>query len=250
MEDLAVLEDTIDILNEKHPDSVLYVRGDANSSPVPRTNNKRDQLFQHFLLNNNLRSLPTNHPTYHHFLNDGRSDSSIDVILSSNLTSEGFPNKSEESLLKIIFGKTNPCIDSSHDALVSRLSFPPIPIHAHPADNLITAPRVPNTKHKITWSDEGILAYQELLSHTLPSLQLEAPEELFPGNASILFHMTNHILTTATQYTNKSVDLTAPPKKKTLQIPLEVQEALGRNISKTLFINKDTHRCSMEKYSV
>lgn len=38
MEDLAVLEDTIDTLSEKYPDSVTYIRGDANCSPIPRGN--------------------------------------------------------------------------------------------------------------------------------------------------------------------------------------------------------------------
>ena len=32
--DLAMLEDTIDMVTEKFPNSVVYIRGDANASPV------------------------------------------------------------------------------------------------------------------------------------------------------------------------------------------------------------------------
>ena len=107
LEDLALLEETAEAAFEKYPDSVLYIRGDANASPKPRDKNKRDMLLQHFLANNNLQHLPTNHYTYHHFTNDGQSDSSIDVILASAVTSEEFPNQSHETLLKVICGKTN-----------------------------------------------------------------------------------------------------------------------------------------------
>ena len=42
MEQLALLEDTIDHINEKYPDSVHYIRGDANASPSPRKDNRQD----------------------------------------------------------------------------------------------------------------------------------------------------------------------------------------------------------------
>ena len=49
MEQLALLEDTIDQINEKYPNSVHYIRGDANASHLPRNDNKRDKLFNFFL---------------------------------------------------------------------------------------------------------------------------------------------------------------------------------------------------------
>ena len=106
MEDLSLLENTIEEMFEKYPDSVLYIRGDANSSPIPRKSNKRDLLFRHFLETNKLNSISTDHTTYHHFTNDGMSDPSIDVLLCSNTTSEGFPNESQERLLSILCEKT------------------------------------------------------------------------------------------------------------------------------------------------
>ena len=102
MEQLALLEDTIDHINEKYPDSVHYIRGDANASPSPRKDNSRDKLFNFFLTSNKLKYLPTNHHTYHHFMNSGYSDSSIDVLLESETNSEGFPNNNNEVLIKIL----------------------------------------------------------------------------------------------------------------------------------------------------
>ena len=224
MKDLSELEDTMDILSEKHPDSVLYIRGDANSSPVPRPGNKRDVLFKFFLESNNLKYLPTNHNTYHHFVNDGISDSSIDVLLSSRLTSEGFPNIIEEHLDKIVCGKLNPLVDSSHDILLSSLIFPAKTGREQPENDLLTAPRIPNTKHKIMWSQEGILAYQNLLATALPALQSEELADNTAESARILFHMTNHILTSAAKGTNKFVDLSAPTKKRKHVLPPIIKE--------------------------
>ena len=205
LEDLALLEETAEAAFEKYPDSVLYIRGDANVSPIPRDKNERDMLLQHFLANNNLQHLPTNHYTYHHFTNDGQSDSSIDVILASAVTSEGFPNQSHETLLKVICGKKNSYIQSSHDAI---LSYPLLPCSSSPALDNINAPRIQSTKHKIEWSVEGIQAYQELLLHVLPGLQYDDYEDLQAGSASLLFQVTNHILTSAAKQTNKVIDLT------------------------------------------
>ena len=52
MKDLAQLQDTIDYANEKYPDSSLFIRGDANASPIPRSNNQRDELFKYFIYEN------------------------------------------------------------------------------------------------------------------------------------------------------------------------------------------------------
>ena len=124
--ELAVLEDTIDIVSEQYPDSIVYIHGDANSSPTIRQNNKRDELFAFFLENNNLKNVPINHHTYHHFQNEGQSDSNIDVLLSATMSSDGSPNQQEEYLLDVLCGKTCPMINSSHDLIVSRLVLDPI----------------------------------------------------------------------------------------------------------------------------
>ena len=225
VQDLALLEDTIEDAYEKYPHSVLHIRGDANAAPVPRNNNQRDLLFKHFLSNNNLVSIPTNHTTYHHFTNDGSSDSSIDVILRSNITSEGFPNLSKEILKKIICNKTDSTVDSSHDVLISSLSLPAVTSSTPTSLSNVTAPRVSSTKHKVLWSEEGVLAYQELLQHTLPSLQQQDCDDLQPGAASLLFQITNHILTTAAKQTNNVVELSKPCKSRPVPTPPDVLAA-------------------------
>ena len=42
MKDLTLVQETIEIVDEKYPDTLVYVRGDANASAIPRKNNKRD----------------------------------------------------------------------------------------------------------------------------------------------------------------------------------------------------------------
>ena len=225
MEDLSTLEDTIDMINEKYPDSIVYIRGDANSAVLSRQNNKRDFLFKHFVNNNNLDHVELDHKTYHHFTNDGLSDSCIDVLLFSKLTSEGFPNLSHENLIKVICGKTSTHVHSSHDVILSSVSFPQI-LFSSPSSGNISAPRISSTKHKIIWSEEGIHAYQELLSLTLPALQSENDDDLLCGSASFIFQATNHILTSAAKSTNKFRELSASSKPKKHLIPPEVKEAM------------------------
>ena len=227
VQELALLEETIENAIETYPDCTIYIRGDANASVVPRNKNKRDLLFQHFIANNSLVPLPIDHHTYHHFINDGLSDSSIDVVLGSMHTSEGFPNPIQESFLKIICGKTNPTVDSSHDAIFTSLSLPPIPSSLTDSSENVKAPRVLSTKHKVLWSDEGKEEYKQLLSHTLPALQELDYDDLLPGAASLLFHTTNHILTTAACQTNKVLDLSKPPENNnTPRLPATVSAAM------------------------
>ena len=120
MKDLANLQATIDIVVDKYPDSFLFVRGDANACILARNHNRRDELFKYFADENNFYSLPIIHKSYHHFMNEGRSDSNIDVIMGCKVSSEGLSHLSSESLTKVICGKTNPLVDSSHDVLVSQ----------------------------------------------------------------------------------------------------------------------------------
>ena len=223
-EELALLEATVDDIFEKYPACSLYIRGDANASLHPRPGSKRDELFSFFVSHNLLNSVPINHPTYHHFMNSGFSDSCIDVLLSSSVTSSGFPNTSTETLLSILCSKTCDLIDSSHDLLISSLDLPPVAKVMETVDTLV-APRVSNTKHRVVWSDEGIVKYKELLHHVLPSLQADYSGNLLPGSASVLLQATNHIFTAAAKYTNKHVDLAAPAKAKKPYTPPEIKAA-------------------------
>ena len=150
-------------------------------------------------------------------MNNGLSDSNIDVLFH--------PENNSEILVKVLCSKSHPLIDSSHDALISTISLPPKPV-AEISDGNIEAPKVEHTKHKIMWSEEGIRAYQSLLSLTLPDLEVEYSDVREPEVASVLFQVTNHILTEAAKATNKFINLGKSPHPRKLSIPPEIRHAL------------------------
>ena len=88
----------------------------------------------------------------------------------------------------------------------------------------MNAPKINHSIHKVVWSDEGILAYQSILSTILPQLESENATEA--GSASVLFQLTNSILTSAAKMTNKSVELGKPPKERKASIPFETKAAI------------------------
>ena len=81
IEHLTILEEVLEDIADKYGDIPVFIRGDANASVPVRPGNKRDNLFLFFCERLNLKSTETNHTTYHHFVGNGNSDSSIDVIL-------------------------------------------------------------------------------------------------------------------------------------------------------------------------
>ena len=108
-------------------------------------------------------------------MNHGLSESNIDVLIH--------PENSEETLEKVLCSKTNPLVDSSHDALVSSCSLPCQAVSEVPC-NTIKAPKVEHSKHKVVWSEEGIKAYQKLLAMTLPTLESDYADIDLPETAS------------------------------------------------------------------
>ena len=85
-----------------------------------------------------------------------------------------------------------------------------------------------STKHKVEWSEEGIVAYQELLKHTIPSLQLDDNDDLQAGSASLLLQVTNHVLTSAAKHTNKIVDQSKASKQRPVKTPPDVAAAMQK----------------------
>ena len=237
MKELSNLQNFIDEVGEAYPDSIIFVRGDANASVIARDNNKRDILFNCLIEDNNFRSVPTNHNTYHHFNNNGMSDSSIDVILFSKVTAEGVPGNITETIKNILCSKTNHLIDSSHDALLSTMVLPFCPTSVITSNNTIEAPRVSHSKFKILWTDEGILNYSNLLSGALPLLQSDYSGTTNTEVASVLFRVTNHILLEASKATNKSVELGKAPKEKKPFVPPEIKSALKEKEKALKFLN-------------
>ena len=82
IEEMAKLTITLDELEEKHPNAPVYVRGDFN---VSQKNPSRTTLLNYFSNNHSLQEMALQHPTYHHFVGNGASDSFLDRFSSRSL---------------------------------------------------------------------------------------------------------------------------------------------------------------------
>ena len=229
MRELSNLQDVIDNVIEKHPDSEIFLRGDANASIPTRAGNKRDAVFEYFLDDNKLLPVSIGHKSYHHFVNNGLSDSNIDIIAHTGVTNS-------ESLLKVLCSKVNAFVDSSHDILITSVTLPNSSKADQSPDN-VKAPVIEHTKHKVKWSDEGILAYQELLSSCLPTLQSDYCDVSDTEVASVLFRVSTHMLTEAAKNTNDFVELGNAPKAKKPHIPKEVKVAARAKVKALKALN-------------
>ena len=219
--ELAKLRSTLDELLLKYRNPVIFLRGDANSS---EKNVLRRTLLSSFIKDYNLTRASINHMTYHHFLGDGKSDSDLDVLLFSSL-----PDVLEN--LDHIHCKLNePNVDSCHDILVSSAS---IPTQQKPVDNSenVVAPRIKNSRHKIVWSRDGILNYQQIITQLLPDIRAR-----WQGGSSsalsVLLQTTNFLLTTVASESNKTISLSAPTSpSRSVRVPKEIRKS-GNAVAK------------------
>ena len=214
--ELAQLKVVLEDLLLRHPNSLLYIRGDANSS---KTNPRRNHLFKSFCKEFNLTRVPLHHNTYHHFTGSGKSDSELDVLLYAG------PVTCQESLLQLHCQLDNPLMDSHHDLLVSSCSIP----HQHgkqldKSDNL-TAPRVENTRHRVIWSEEGKVEYSQMLSELLPEMRNRWKCSSSKAFTSVLLQSTNFLMAQAATATNKVVSLSSSVTPKPARIPKHVRKS-------------------------
>ena len=204
VEETAQLISCIDQLRSAHPEALFYLRGDFNA----RDNNiKRLSLLNHLCDELDLGSVAIPHPTYHHFMGDGASDSNLDKIFFSNCA------ESHEELFTIVCKLVNPLISSHHDLILTNLSLPFVRSVQDDTEN-VTAPRILNNRIKINWSDSGIEDYAALVSPQLERLQnlwLGSPTRT---SVSLLLESTNHILKSTASQTNKTIDLSKPFKPR------------------------------------
>ena len=199
LEEILLLENTLDELRDLYQDCLIYIKGDGNVNP---NNKDRSEIFQNFLSNNHLKLVNITHKTYHHFLGGGAFDSNIDIIAQTSET------VCSEAVTRIFCRNEYPEIDSHHDLLVSKVSFPKSEKLSTMCNDLLTAPKVPNTRRKIIWSDEGIECYRDEVMHKLSEIRQRWLDPLSPTSLAILLHNTNDILNRAAIITNKSIDLT------------------------------------------
>ena len=198
-------------LGGKFPEASIYIRGDLNSNPK---NKKRRIIFKKLCDDLDLAETPVEHPTYHHFLGDGRSDSQLDVLLHSK--------KSTETLLKVFCKLENPLVTSHHDALLSSFQLPPQLLPRTPPSNPL-APRLVNTRVKIHWTDAGVQAYKNCVSENLSRLRSTWLDPSSRGSFTVLLQSTNSFLDICARETNTFSTLSNKPKDKSVKKPRFLQ---------------------------
>ena len=198
VEELAALDACIIELYEKYPDAIFFLRGDFNAS---KTNHTRTGLLNYFITSHSFISLDIPHPTYHHFVGDGSSDSHLDRIFHSESI------ETPEKLSRLHCKLSNPLIESHHDILISTVELE----HTVREDfeNNIVAPKVENTRTRVAWSEAGIEAYKALV---VPKLQLiqetwfNTPN-ITPSIMSLGLQSTNTALVESACETNRTIYL-------------------------------------------
>ena len=215
---LSSLENAVEEILEEHGDIHVFIRGDANAAIPSRPNNARDKLFQYFCQRLFLVTVETGHKTYHHFMGEGLSDSSIDVFLHRTPGTS-----SSEKIVNIFCSKNDPRVDSKHDAVYSTFN---LPLSDNPSQETLGASfEVPNLKHKIHWHEDHVPAYQTLLSARLLQIQADWSNPASPVSFSLLLQLTNEALTSAAKQTHKSTDLSKEFKPRKYKTPPEVSKS-------------------------
>ena len=207
---LSDLDSTLLSVHEKYGLSTkIFIRWDMN---VSSRNCLRLPLLNHFLERHSLNKAVIPHPTYHHFVGyAGEFDSDLDVILHQ---AEDYVN---ENVVFQVCKHECQLVDSHHDLLVSRMVLPKMEVSVLPPPH--QAPRIPNERVKIIWSEDGIAAYQNLLQTHLDDLAQRWSNESSTSSISILLTATNEILKLAAMETNKFIDLSRSVKQKPVSNP-------------------------------
>ena len=215
-DELAALMVCLDDLRELYMEAPVFLQGDFN---VNDRNVKRVNLLNTFCNDLNLVHVPINHSTYHHFIGNGNSDSNLDKLLFTN------SNSINESIKAICCKLETPLVDSHHDLIVSTFKLQKLAQKVTNDEN-IEAPRVENLRMKVFWSDQGIEAYQAMITPELERIQTLWSSSCSSSKTSfsMLCESTNKILSTCAEATNKTVKLSQKFKTKSKSIPLIIRQ--------------------------
>ena len=226
VQDLSSLIVCIDELCEQNQDAPVYLRGDFN---VNDRNIKRADILHKFCMDLELTEVKISHPTYHHFVGNGTSDSNLDKLMFSNSVLH------PEYVKTINCKHENPAVDSHHDLIISSFHLPNKDPAKDDIDNVV-APRVENLRTKIVWSDHGINDYQNIVIPELLRIQqLWYNSDISKTSLSILFESTNNILARSAELTNKTVKLSESNFPKSKPIPLSIRKSAN--------LLKKKHKC-------
>ena len=180
--ELANLHNCIEELNDIYDYPVLFIRGDCNVNPK---NLPRVALLKSLIENYSLKQVKSDHPTYHHFIGEGKFDSNLDIILYSQLANVS------ETIYQVVCKLHHPEVYSHHDLLLSQFTLPREDKTITNPNNLEHAPRINIERSKIVWSKEGLDTYSELVSHQLQQLRLDGPNRPCRAATSVILQSTN-----------------------------------------------------------
>ena len=113
--------------------------------------------------------------------------------------------------------------NSHHDVIITKI--PLNYIDSSPSTVNDTVPTIDNNRHKISWVEENLQHYCDLIQPVLNSLQetwLDLPS---PSSLSILLQQTNNILSSAAKATQKTISLNNNSLPKKPPIPSDLSEA-------------------------
>ena len=197
MEELSKLSNIMEELALQHPQAPIFLRGDFNVNCKIKS---RKNLLEYFTDEHSLQHVLIEHPTYHHFLGGGESDSFLDKVM--------FPKHllHPETLVRIICKLNNPLIDSHHDMILSSWTLLD-EIQEEDSPENVAAPIIPNLRQKVLWSDAGIEAFQEaVLPHLTRLQEIWLPN---PSKSSLAFlpESTTNLLISCASSTNKTFSL-------------------------------------------
>ena len=208
IQELASLSSLLEELRHRFPESPFFLRGDFN---VSDKNISRRRLLDSFLNRESLVELRIDHLTYHHFMGNGQSDSSLDKLIHSDSL------LNPESLLSILCKHDEPFIDSNHDILISEWKIGTI--ESNKTKDSLHVPLLNNTRHKILWSQEGIHNYQNRVVPHLQRLQSTWFQTTSRSCIAQVLSTTNDVLTSCAKITNNCISLTSRSSRKSSPIP-------------------------------
>ena len=220
IEELAQLSQCLNELLDLYPEAPIYLRGDFN---VSEGNTKRTALFSHFSTEHDLDETFIPHKTYHHFLGNGNSDSTLDKLVFSSTI------KYPETLVQLHCKLSNPAIDSHHDMIISSFKLPLTP--AQPAsDENVTAPKIENNRVRVIWTDGGIENYQRYVVPELQRIQTLwlSPPTNSKTSLSLLLSATNNILSSSAKLTNKTILLKQNDAPRSRSTPLQIRQSANQ----------------------
>ena len=213
--ELANLKNCLEELDDLYDSPVFFIRGDGNANP---NNKPRFDAFSRFISEFSLKQLNLDHPTYHHFVGEGKFDSNIDVILHSDRSHV------TERLQHIVCKFKQPAFSSHHDIILTSFTLPRQTKEPKHCD-LVTAPRTTIERCKILWDQNGIDTYRNLVSDQLHQVRESWEDPSSVSLTSVFLQATNHVLNSAAANTNPSFSLTEKRSTKPVKIPANIKAA-------------------------